>query len=36
MKKILSFTIAGAFALAGLLAFVFHTVGQCCCSGLVG
>jgi len=36
MKKILSLTIVGAIALAGVLAFVFHTVGQCCCSGLVG
>jgi len=36
MKKILSFAIAGAITLAGVTAFVIHTVGQCCCSGLAG
>jgi len=36
MKKILSFAIAGAIALAGVTALVIHTVGQCCCSGLAG
>jgi len=36
MKKSLSLAVAGAIALTGVLAFVIHTVGQCCCSGLAG
>jgi len=36
MKKILSLAAAGVVVLAGVLAFLFHTIGQCCCSGLAG
>jgi len=36
MKKILPLALTGAAVLTGVLAFVIHTVGQCCCSGLAG
>ena len=36
MKKLVSLTIAGALVLTGVVAFMIHTVGQCCCSGLAG